>query len=130
MSAELRSAWVRRLAVGLASPRGDLRGTLQPQIPRKHPVIPVPVLPWRRDEIGEPVEKLKRRELDDAVGTGPRGRSRAARADPGGRLVSGQHVADLGDLAVCAAAHREPLEREGWPGGIPQQVLETLERDS
>ena len=22
---------------------------------RKHPVIPVPVLPWRRHEIGEPV---------------------------------------------------------------------------
>ena len=24
---------------------------------------------WRRDEIGAPVEKLKRRQLDDAVGT-------------------------------------------------------------
>jgi len=38
----------------------------------KHSVIPVPVLPRRRDEIGEPVQKLKRREFDDAVGPWPR----------------------------------------------------------
>jgi len=33
-------------------------------------VVAMPVLPRRRDEIGEPVEELKRREIDDAVGTG------------------------------------------------------------
>jgi hypothetical protein len=32
----------------------------------------MPVLPRRRDEIGEPVQKLKRREFDDAVGPRPR----------------------------------------------------------
>ena len=36
----------------------------------KHPVIPVPVLARRRHEIGEPVEKLKRREVDNAIGPG------------------------------------------------------------
>jgi hypothetical protein len=30
----------------------------------------MPVLPRRRDEVGEPVEELKRRELDDAIGPG------------------------------------------------------------
>jgi len=34
-------------------------------------VIPVPVLARRRHEIGEPVEKLKRREVDDAIGARP-----------------------------------------------------------
>jgi hypothetical protein len=34
-------------------------------------VIPVPVLPRRRHEIGAPVQKLKRREFDDAVGSRP-----------------------------------------------------------
>ena len=33
-------------------------------------VIPMPVLPRRRDEIGEPVEERKRRELHDASGPG------------------------------------------------------------
>ena len=36
-------------------------------------MIPVPVLARRRHEIGEPVEKLKRREFDDAIGPRPRG---------------------------------------------------------
>jgi len=35
----------------------------------------MPVLPRRRDEIGEPVEELKRRELDDDVGRRLRGLS-------------------------------------------------------
>jgi hypothetical protein len=39
----------------------------------KHPVIAMPVLPRRRDEIDEPVEELKRREFDDAIGSRPRG---------------------------------------------------------
>jgi hypothetical protein len=34
-------------------------------IRRKDAVIPMPVLARRRHEIGEPVEELKRRELDD-----------------------------------------------------------------
>jgi hypothetical protein len=38
----------------------------------KHPVVAMPVLPRRRHEIGEPVEELKRRELDDAIGSRPR----------------------------------------------------------
>jgi hypothetical protein len=33
------------------------------------------VLPRRRDEIRQPIEKLKRREIDDAIGTRPRGRA-------------------------------------------------------
>ena len=41
-------------------------GFAQLVVRRKHPVVAMPVLPRRRDELGEPVEKLKRRELDDA----------------------------------------------------------------
>ena len=37
-------------------------------IQREYSVIPMTMLPRRRDEIGEPVQKLKRRELDDAAG--------------------------------------------------------------
>ena len=44
----------------------------------KHPVVAMPVLPRRRHEIGEPVEELKRREVDDAIGSRPGGRSAAA----------------------------------------------------
>ena len=91
----------------------------------KHPVIPVPMLPRRRHEIGEPVEELKRREVDDAVRPRSRRRSRAARADPVGGFVSGEHVADFGCAAACVTCHRESLEREGGPGAIAQQVFET-----
>ena len=41
-------------------------------IGRKDAVRAMPVLPRRRDENGEPVEELKRRELDDAIGPRPR----------------------------------------------------------
>ena len=51
---------------------------------RKHSVIPMPVLPRRRDEIGEAVQKLKRREFDNAIGSGPRGLAAAAGPDPVG----------------------------------------------
>jgi hypothetical protein len=54
----------------------------------------MPVLAQRRHEIGEPVEELKRQEVDHAVRPRPRGLPRAARADPVGGLVSGEHVAD------------------------------------
>ena len=86
----------------------------------------VPMLARRRHEIREPVEKLKRRELDDAVGPWPRGLSRAARADPVGGLVSRQHVADTGDAAAPVTGYRESLERKRRPGAIPQQVFEAL----
>jgi hypothetical protein len=42
-------------------------------IGRKDAVIAMPVLPRWGHEIGQPVQKLKRRELDDAVGPCPRG---------------------------------------------------------
>ena len=86
----------------------------------------MPVLARRRYEIGEPVEELKRRELDDAVRSRSRGRSRAARADPVGGFVSGEHVADAGDAAACVTRHGEPFDRKGRPGTVPQQVFEAL----
>jgi hypothetical protein len=88
-------------------------------------MIPMPVLPRRRDEIHQTVEELKRRELDDASGSRPRGLPAAARPDPAGGFVPGQHVTDAGNPAVRAAAHGEPFKREGRPGAIPQQVFET-----
>ena len=57
-------------------------GPPQLVIRRKHPVIAMPMLPRRRDEIDEPVEELKRRELDDAVGSRPRGLPPATPPDP------------------------------------------------
>jgi len=42
-------------------------------------VVAMAVLPRRRDEIGEPVEELKRSEFDDAIGPRPRGLSRTTR---------------------------------------------------
>ena len=52
------------------------------------------------------------------------------RADPVGRLVPWQHVADATDAAVFAADHGEPLQREGRPGTVSQQVLERLTLDT
>ena len=83
-------------------------GLSQPVIRRKHSVVAMPVLPRRRDQIGEPVQELKRREFDDAAGSWPRGLSAAARAYPVGGFVSGQHVADLSDAAGWAADHGGP----------------------
>ena len=105
-------------------------GFSQLVIRRKHPVIPMPVLPRRRDEIGEPVEELKRREFDDAIGPRPRGLAAAARPDPVGGFVSGQHVADAGDPAVWAADHGEPLKGEGGPGTVSQEMFQTLTIDT
>jgi hypothetical protein len=93
-------------------------------IRRKHPVVAVPMLPRRRDEIGEPVEELERRELDDAARPRPRGLAAAARPDPVGGFVSRQHVADSGCAAVWAADHGEPLKGERGPGAVSQQVFE------
>ena len=55
-------------------------------------VIPVPVPPRLWDEIGEPIEELKRRELDDAAGPRLRGLSLSAWPDPVGGLVPRHHV--------------------------------------
>jgi hypothetical protein len=89
-------------------------------------VIPVPMLPRRRDEIRKPVQELKRREFDDAVGPRPRRLAAAAWPDPVGRFVSGQHVTDTGDPAIGVANHGEPFECERRPGAIPQEMLERL----
>ena len=92
----------------------------------EHPVVAMPVLSRRRDEIGEPVEELKRREFDAAIGPRPRGLAAAAGPDPVGGFVSGQHVADAGYPAVWAADHGEPLEGEGGPGTVSQEMFQTL----
>ena len=93
---------------GIASlsdvPEGECRhGPPELVIRCKHPVIPVPVFSRRRHEIGEPVEELKRRQLDDAIRIGPRGFSRPSLADPIAGLVPRQHVADSRDAAVFTA---------------------------
>jgi hypothetical protein len=106
-------------------PDGERRDGFSQLVVRcKHSVIPMPVLPRRRDEIGEPVQKLKRREFDNAVGPRPRGLAAAARPDPVGGFVSGQHVADFGYAAVCTADHGEPLQCEGGPGTVSEKMLE------
>jgi len=49
----------------------------------EHPVFAMPVLLRRWDEIGEPVEALKRREFDDAIGSRPRELPPASRSNWG-----------------------------------------------
>ena len=95
-------------------------------IRRKHPVVTVPVLPRRRHEIGEPVEELNWRELDNAIGPRPGGLSAAAGPDPVGGFVSGEQVADFGDAAVCTTPYGESLEGKGWPGAVSKQVFQAL----
>jgi hypothetical protein len=108
-------------------PDGERRdGPPQLVIARKHPVITMPMLPRRRDEIGEPVQKLKRRELDDAIGSRPRGLPPTTPPDPVGRLVSREHGADADDAAVGVADHGEPFKREWRPGAVSEKVLENL----
>ena len=86
----------------------------------------MPVLPRRWDEIGEPVQELKRREFDQAVRAGPRGLTPAAGPDPVGGFVPRQHVADFGCAAVWAADHGEPLECEGGAGAVSEKMIKTL----
>jgi len=62
-------------------------------------VIPVPVPPRLRDQIRKPVEELKRRELDDAVGPRLRRLSLPAWLDPVGRLVSSRSRSVIRTLA-------------------------------
>ena len=82
-------------------------GFSQPVIGRKHPVVAMPVLPRRRDQIGEPIQELKRREFDQAVRAGPRGLTPAAGPDPGGGFVSGQHVTDAGAIRPSGPSGRD-----------------------
>ncbi len=96
----------------------------------KDAVIPMPVLPRRWNEIGEPVEELKRREFDNAIGSRPLGLPPTTPPDPVGRPNSDpaprEHVADLGDAAGWAADHEQSLQCKGRPGTGAQQVLEAL----
>jgi hypothetical protein len=85
----------------------------------KHSVIPVPMLARRRDEIGEPVQELKRGELDDAV----RSRSRGLSGSPPAaarlrRLPGPQTLPEEGD-------HGNQRDAEG---GQDLLVLVTLDR--
>ena len=105
-------------------------GPPQLVIRRKHPVVAMPVLPRRRHEIGEPVEELKRREFDDAIGPRPGGLSAAAGPDPVGGFVPWQHVADSGCAAVWAADHGEPFKREWRPSAVSEKVLKRLTLDT
>ena len=105
-------------------------GPPQLVIRRKHPVVAMPVLPRRRHEIGEPVEELNWRELDDAIGSWPRGLSAAATPDPVGGFVPREHVADSGCASVGVADHGEPFKRERGPDAVSQQVFERLTLDT
>ena len=118
------SRGITRLADIPDRERGD--GGPELVIRGEHPVIAMPVHPRWRHEIGQPVEEAKRREFDDAIGPRACGLPPAPRADPVGRLVSGEHVADAGDAAIFTAPHGEPFQREGRPGAVSQQVLEAL----
>ena len=84
------------------------------------------MLPRWRHEVSKPVEELKWGKFDDVVDARPRGLPPAPRADPVGRLVSGEHVANASDPAIFTAPHEEPFQREGRPGTVSQQMLETL----
>ena len=54
-------------------PDGKRRdGRPQGMVRREHPVIPMPVPPGRWEQRCQPVEKLKRRQLDDTAGPGLR----------------------------------------------------------
>jgi len=105
-------------------------GFPEPVIQREHSVIPMPILPRRRHEVRQAVQKLKRREFDDAMGSRLCGLSAAEGSDPVGGFLSGQHVADSGCAAVWAADHGESLEHKGWPGTVSEKMLERLTRDT
>ena len=70
-------------------------GWPQRVVRRKHAMIAVPVLPQRWHEIGYTIQKLKRREFNDAVGIGTGEFSRPSRADPGLRA---EHQNPHGDF--------------------------------
>ncbi|MEX0670599.1 MAG: hypothetical protein WD060_09105 [Pirellulales bacterium] len=102
----------RGIALLADIPDGERRdGRPQRVVRRKHSVIAMPVLARLRYQIRKLVQKLNRQKLDDAFRPRLRGLPLAAPADPGGGLVSREHVADVGDTAVWAAAHGKSLER-------------------
>jgi len=85
-------------------------------IGRKNPVVAMPVLPRRRDEIGEPVEELKRREFDDAIGSRPRGLPPTTPPDPVGR-----HVPVLARLRVLLPPRR--------PAGVTDVIRRLMAKE-
>jgi len=105
-------------------------GFSQPVVRREYSVIAMPVLPRRRHEVRQTIEKLKRRELDDTIGTGPRGLAATTGADPGRGFVPRQHVADADDAAVGVADHGESLECEWGAGAVPEKMLKRLTLDT
>ena len=67
VAAAIRNAGIARMPAGRGlAPLADIpdsepgHGRPEPVIRRKHPMVAMPMLPRRRHEIGEPVEKLKR----------------------------------------------------------------------
>ena len=93
-----------RLRVSLLAdiPDGNRRDGLPQRVVRcEYSVIPMPVPPGRWDHRCKPVEKIRRRQLDDTTAPGPRRLSRASRADPDPSLVPGQGVANpFGSVAI------------------------------
>ncbi len=74
-------------------------------IRRERLVIPMQVLTRRRaHQIREPIEKLKRQEFDDVVGSGPRRLSCATPADP----------SDAG----CRTVHAATVFERSWEAAI------------
>jgi hypothetical protein len=69
-------------------------GLPQRVVQREHPVIPMSVPPRRWDQVCQPIEKLKRTQLDDTAGPGPRRLFCASRANPVPALVPRQRVAN------------------------------------
>jgi hypothetical protein len=66
-----------------------------------------------------------RDEGSDAVGPLSRGLLPPPRSDPIGRLVPGEQVTDATDVAIFAAPHGKPFQREGRTGAIPQEMFES-----
>ena len=109
-------------------PDGKRRDRLpQRVVRRKHPVIPVPVPPGRWDQRCQPVKKLKRRQLDDTTGPGPRRLPRASRANPVPALVLRQGVANPLRAVARARHNQKPIERKRRPSTVTQQMLQALE---
>ena len=128
--ADLETRMLARLRVSLLTdiPDGKRRHRLpQGVVRRKHPVIPMPVPPGRWDQRCQPVEKLKRRQLDDTTGPGPRRLSRASRANPVPALVPRQGVANPLRSVARVRHNRKPLNCKRRPGAVTQQMLEAPE---
>jgi hypothetical protein len=68
----------------------------------------MPVLPRWRHEIGEPVHKLKRRELDDAIGPRPRGRSAGFH-----RVSCGDKISSCRSCTLKTCSHMGKLAATG-----------------